>query len=287
MCRFVAYLGEKPIALARIIDFPTHSLIKQSRHALRAKHPVNADGFGVGWYNQSVDVTPAVFKSTQPAWNDQNLRHIVAKVQSNCFIGHIRASTVGNVDNLNCHPFSFDNLLFAHNGTIKNFNAIERTLLSNLCDRSYFSIHGETDSEHFFALFHHILHSNFKHKALKDMVDALLHTIEYIKTLQKAVGKNDYALLNTVLTDGKQLIATRYESSSAEQQNTLFYAVGDYVLAGLGKGLMHSTAFKKSGAIIVTSEPINEVESDWIEIPENHLLTVDDGLNVTIKSMDV
>ena len=189
MCRFVAYLGINPIALARIIDYPSHSLIKQSRRAQLGKHNINADGFGIGWYNHNIDPTAGVFKSTQPAWNDQNLHHIVDKIQSTCFIGHIRASTVGNVDQLNCHPFSFDNLLFAHNGTIKDFAAIKRKLLRSLCDLSYFSIHGETDSEYFFALFHHILHSHFKKRGLNEMLNALLHTIETINAMQKKWGK--------------------------------------------------------------------------------------------------
>lgn len=286
MCRFLAYLGKEPITLGRIIHDPPHSLVKQSRKALFGKHRINADGFGVGWYNAAVDPTPAIFKSTQPAWNDQNLRHLAAKVQSNCFIGHIRASTVGNVDQLNCHPFSFDNLLFAHNGTIKNFEAIKRALLRSLNDRSYFSIHGETDSEHFFALFHHILHTAFKTQTLTDMSNALLHTIDEIKKLQKGTGKKDYSLLNTVISDGKNLIATRYESVEEEEQNTLFYSLGDYVLPEAGKALMHDTN-QTPGAILIASEPINVNEKEWIEVPENKILIVDEEFNVSIKNIDV
>ena len=286
MCRFLAYFGKQPATLARIIDCPTHSLIQQSRHALRGKHCVNADGFGVGWYKPQIDTTPAIFKSTQPAWNDQNLRHIAAKVQSNCFIGHIRASTVGNVDRLNCHPFSTDNLLFAHNGTIKNFMAIKRKLLHSLCDRSYFSIHGETDSEHFFALVHHILHNDFKQIGPKEMANALLSAIQSINKLQKDVGKGDYSLLNTVLSDGKRLIATRYESSEAEEQNTLFYSVGDFILPELGNRLMHSTDRSNINAVLIASEPINDNKNEWIEVPENKLLIVNENFKVTMEDID-
>ena len=120
MCRFAAYLGKKPITLARIIDKPSHSLINQSRKARIGTFGLNADGFGIAWYNQNIDPIPAIFKSIQPAWNDQNLRHITSKVESTCFIGHVRASTIGNVNTVNCHPFSFENFAFVHNGTINN-----------------------------------------------------------------------------------------------------------------------------------------------------------------------
>lgn len=287
MCRFVGYLGKNKITLARIVAAPTNSLISQSQHALLGKRGLNADGFGIAWYNQSVDPTAAVFKSTQPAWNDQNLRHIAEKVQSNCFIGHVRASTVGNVDNPNCHPFSFDNLSFAHNGTIRNFAAIKRKLLDSLKDNSYFSIHGETDSEHFFALFHNILHTEFKHYGLNEMEEALLKAIKTINTLQKEVGKNDYCSLNTVLTDGENLIATRYDSSKEGPKNTLFYSVGDYVLPTTGKGLMNNSNPDQAGALIVASEPINEMETEWVEIGSNEMIIVDSDINVTVRYIDV
>jgi len=283
MCRFVAYLGKKPIPLTRIIDCPTHSLIQQSRHALTAKHLVNADGFGISWYNTTVDPNPALFKSTQPAWNDQNLSHIASKVTSNCFVGHVRASTIGDVNITNCHPFSIDHFSFAHNGTIGNFNGIKRQLLRLLCDRSYFSIHGATDSEHFFALFHHILHHNFNYIDLNNMSYALLKTMNTIKALQKKSNTNHEALLNTVLTNGNELIATRYASSNIKAQNTLFYAAGDFVLSKTGQGLMHAKNTKTIGAVIVASEPINEIQHEWIEMPENHLITVSKDLNITIK----
>lgn len=287
MCRFVGYLGLNPITLARIVAAPSNSLISQSQHALLGKRGLNADGFGIAWYNQSVDPTAAVFKSIQPAWNDQNLRHIAAKVQSNCFIGHVRASTVGNVDTPNCHPFSFDNLSFAHNGTIRNFAAIKRELLRTLNDNSYFSIHGETDSEHFFALFHNILHTEFKHFGVNEMEEALFKAIKTINALQKEIGKNDYCSLNTVLTDGRNLIATRYHSSEEAPKNTLFYSVGDYILPETGKGLMNNPKPDQAGAFIVASEPINEVDSEWIEIKQNQMIIVDSNINITIRNIDV
>jgi len=74
MCRWLVYLGDKPVPLADVITRPAHSLTKQSlrltpytpgckdsdlydaeKHLIR-NHSVNPDGFGIGWYTfQSVD----------------------------------------------------------------------------------------------------------------------------------------------------------------------------------------------------------------------------------------
>ncbi|KNE87631.1 hypothetical protein PSTG_18982, partial [Puccinia striiformis f. sp. tritici PST-78] len=61
----------EPIVLAHLITKPSHSIINQafdSRLRLDAR-PVNADGFGVGWYDPGVEnSTPCVFQAITPAW---------------------------------------------------------------------------------------------------------------------------------------------------------------------------------------------------------------------------
>ncbi len=52
MCRFAAYLGE-PLLINEVISKPKDSLIKQSSAALESDVTINADGFGIGWYNSS------------------------------------------------------------------------------------------------------------------------------------------------------------------------------------------------------------------------------------------
>ena len=111
MCRLIGYRGKTSISLSELIEKPENSLIKQSLETKLGKKGINADGFGISWYNQDIDNTPGIFKSTQPAWNDNNLKHLCNKLLSNCFLGHVRASTVGDVTINNCHPFSYKNIL--------------------------------------------------------------------------------------------------------------------------------------------------------------------------------
>src|SRR6056300_1646366 len=113
MCRFLTYFSNQPILLENLLDKPTNSLIKQSHEAKEGTHGVNADGFGIAWYDFDIDSHPGVFKSIQPAWNDNNLIHLSQKIRSPCFLAHVRASTIGDVNQNNCHPFAYENYAFA------------------------------------------------------------------------------------------------------------------------------------------------------------------------------
>ena len=77
MCRWPAYCGE-PLRPSELILHPQHSLIAQSLDSPLGAETVNGDGFGFGWYpagGRGGNV-PAVFRSVEPAWNDQNLREL-------------------------------------------------------------------------------------------------------------------------------------------------------------------------------------------------------------------
>ena len=143
MCRFIAYLGTPPLRLSSLLEEPENSLIKQSKHAQESgKRGLNADGFGIAWYQKHLTPFPALFRSTSPAWSDVNLQNLATTTASSCFLGHIRAATVGNVNLYNCHPFTYQQYSFVHNGTIRHFNIIRRAVL-NLLDDDIF----ETISE--------------------------------------------------------------------------------------------------------------------------------------------
>ena len=68
MCRWLAYHGS-PVLLDELLYKPKHSLIDQSLNARQGPHTTNGDGFGVGWYGDREE--PALYKGTDPAWNDE------------------------------------------------------------------------------------------------------------------------------------------------------------------------------------------------------------------------
>jgi hypothetical protein len=104
-----------------------NSLVGQSLHSRLGAEPTNGDGFGVGWYG--APDTPGIFHSTEPAWNDSNLRELAGHISSPLFFTHIRAAIGSAVQQTNCHPFRHDRWLFMHNGYINEFATIKRDLI--------------------------------------------------------------------------------------------------------------------------------------------------------------
>ena len=148
MCRIAAYVGP-PIPLERIIIRPQHSLLAQSQHAQEAKLSVNGDGFGVAWYGDD-DSEPGLYRDVLPAWSDGNLVSLCRMIRSRLFLGHVRASTMGETSRSNCHPFVSARWSFCHNGNVPHFPQIRRQLEADLPDALYQQRRGSTDSEMLF-----------------------------------------------------------------------------------------------------------------------------------------
>lgn len=268
MCRLVAYLSEKSIVLDEVLSIPENSLIKQSKSARLGPHGVNADGFGIGWYNFKINNKPALFKSIQPAWNDDNLEDISAKVKSHCFVGHVRASTVGDVAQSNCHPFRYENYLFAHNGTIKGFPRIRKKIINHLSEDSFALIKGQTDSETFFALV--VDYLDPKLDFINRVESAVRKAIEKILELKAEIGITEPTKLNTVFTDGNNLVATRYTSNLNEEALTLYYAI-----SGLSDGLENKYC-------LIASEPLTDCISEWHGVANNSFISINKKLDIDI-----
>ncbi|WP_205314600.1 class II glutamine amidotransferase [Nocardioides houyundeii] len=112
MCRWLAYSGS-PILLEDLLFKPDNSLVVQSKHSRLGAESVNGDGFGIGWYGARG--TPGRYRSTEPAWNDLNLRELSAQVLSDRIFAHVRATTGSPVQQTNCHPFRHGRWLWMHN----------------------------------------------------------------------------------------------------------------------------------------------------------------------------
>ncbi|EGC28667.1 hypothetical protein DICPUDRAFT_85249 [Dictyostelium purpureum] len=152
MCRFIFYLGA-PIKLSTIVSQPSHSLLVQSLHSNQSGVALNADGFGISWYVPEITPIPGVFKDITPAWSNINLRQLSRVTKSGCIMAHVRAASAGAIVNTNCHPFTFKNFSFMHNGTISYFSKLKREIYNLISDSAFELIKGTTDSEVLFALF--------------------------------------------------------------------------------------------------------------------------------------
>jgi predicted glutamine amidotransferase len=278
----MAYMGS-PIIIDKLLYQPKNSLITQSIHAKEIEEPLNGDGFGIGWYVADVNYEPVTFVSINPAWSNRNLRNLAPKIRTECFIAHVRAASVGEVSESNCHPFQYKNLLMMHNGGVENFSAIKRQIREPLTDEFYNWIKGQTDSEHIFALLLHYIYEQTQAPTADSVVLAFQKVFAYLNKLMKAHGIMEAAYLNMVVTNGLFIVGTRYVSDPKEDPLTLYHSAATHYAIQNGVSQMTVSA-DNDKAILVVSEKLSD-DKVWTLIPANHFVIVDQSLQVEIKAI--
>lgn len=286
MCRFLCYMGPE-ILLSDLLYRPKNSLILQSYKSKERKEPLNGDGFGVGWYTPQVSPTPCVFTSLTPAWNNQNLKRLSEHVKSSCFFAHVRAASPGmRVSEMNCHPFQYGRYLWMHNGTIQGFWRIRRHLRESLPDRLYNTIEGTTDSEHAFAVFLNLLGDTESQLTANDLGQVLVNTVTELEHWTAATDSDAPSYYNFAVTDGQNVAAIRYVSDPMLEPASLYFSAGrKYQCANGVCELVQCQSSEK--AVVIASERLSEDTDHWIRVAPNHVLTVNQDLEVSVKLMEI
>ena len=262
MCRLLGYLG-RSIQLDKLLYKPKHSLIVQSYQPREMTGGLlNADGFGIGWYHSQQDNLPYLYKNTLPIWSDINLPQISRYVESNCVLGYVRSATAGlAVDLSNCQPFTQNHLLFIHNGFINNFRStLYRPIRNSLDDHTYQLIKGTTDSEHIFAL----LLTQLQASPNITLEIALAKALT--KLTQLAKSHSVYFSANIIISNGSNLIASRYSNRSPVP--TLYWLRDDIIYPD---------------SVIIASEPL--FDGNWKSCPEQSIISVEENFEVNINSI--
>jgi glutamine amidotransferase len=280
MCRLLAYKGT-PIIIDELLYQPKNSLVNQSINAREIEEPLNGDGFGVGWYVPEINYEPITYVSVNPAWSNRNLRNLAPKIKTDCMIAHVRAASVGDVSESNCHPFQYKNILMAHNGGVEEFGKIKRKLRALLTDELYNWIKGQTDSEHIFALLLTYLFQYHKSISPEAVADAFEKTFRTIKQLMAENGIAEPAYLNMVFTNGLFLVATRYVSDPKEEPLTMYHSEGSRYVVENGATRLEAPQ-DNDNAVLVVSEKLTD-DKDWTMLPANHLVIVEQSLNVRVR----
>ena len=262
MCRWLIYYGDS-IKLHDILFDGHNSIIKQSYKKTFTPflgepnirdHEINADGFGVGWYNDNIN-DPCLYISTNTPWSDINIKRLSKYIESKVIFTHIRAIkplSISIVHEYNCHPFTHKNFMFMHNGDLKNFIDFKKKIINDIGDDIYKIIKGNTDSEFAFALFLELL--DYKFFLNGGYIEPLALKETIIKLMKKLIeyGNNVPMSMNFAFTDGKTIISTRFINSN-EEPPSLYYRILDT-------------------NIIISSEPVDYDES-WNYIEKNSIIT--------------
>jgi glutamine amidotransferase len=117
----------------------------EAPQSLTVQSRCQPDGYGIGTFEE--DGTPDVDRGVTPAWQDEAFAHEAKHERSRTYVVHLRYASSGPAALRNSHPFVQEGRLFAHNGVFEGLRDLEDHLGS---DRTL--VHGDTDSERFFAL---------------------------------------------------------------------------------------------------------------------------------------
>ncbi|MFD0683424.1 class II glutamine amidotransferase [Actinomadura fibrosa] len=255
MCRWMAYSGD-PIAAEDLLFRPVHSIIDQSLHSRLGATTTNGDGFGVGWYGRGT--TPALFKSTDPAWSDRNLREVAAQIDTPLLFAHVRTSTGTPVQRSNCHPFRYGRWLWMHNGAVTGFHELKRDLMMAVDAALYPGIEGSTDSEALFFL-------ALTFGLAEDPPAGVARAVGLVERLARRRRITAPVRMTVATTDGETIWIFRY--STAGESGSLFCSTEMSQVRRLYPDL---EVLRRLGteARLIVSEPLRDLPGVWTEVPE-------------------
>jgi len=258
--------GSEPVRATFWLLQAPDSLSEQSRR--------EPDGAGIGFFDG--EDRPVVSKQPLAAYDDRRFAEEAKSVQARTFVAHVRFASTGSLSVANTHPFEQAGRLFAHNGVIEDLPALE----SELGPEGMARVHGETDSERWFALITREIA-----RAGGDVAAGIASATRWIAANLPLLSAN------FVLIEADQLWALRYPNP--HELHVLERDAGGGAESGPGP-LHHrsSTGHIRVGsdelaqrpAVVVATEPMDD-DPGWRELGSGQLLHVDPQLHVTVTTV--
>lgn len=238
MCRHLAYLGP-PRSLSSLLFEPERSLEQQSwqpRH--QREGAINADGWGVGWWDHAVRPVPARYRTARPMWTDASFHSVAEVVHAGAITAAVRSATppLPVVDTGNA-PFSSGPWLFSLNGFITGFQTeLGEALRRSVSPERAMGIEGSSDTEVLFAM-------------VLDALDSGAGPGEALCRVTADVLAQTDGRLNLLLSDGHRIAASVCG-------NSLFTLADDGLAAG---------------GVLIASEPLDD-DLAWVAVPDGSLV---------------
>jgi glutamine amidotransferase len=259
MCRLFGSRSREPGAV-------THELF-HGANALRVQSREHPDGWGVGWYEDDI---PRVVRSLTPAHGDADFEKLSHFVSAHTVLAHVRKASVGRVAPENTHPFQRGPWLFAHNGTVPDWERVRGPLEALIEPALRSHLRGETDSERCFFLFLTRLRRRCDLERA-DAGSACAALAETVALVREIADRGDSKASTTFLaTDGRLLLACR-------RGRTLFISSPA------------ADADGQCGYVAIASEDPGEPPPGgrraWRLLPEEALVAVDERLRLTVTSL--
>lgn len=185
------------MSLGALLLDPPHGLLRQSWAPRRQRYgAVNADGFGVGWYDPSRSA-PARYRRDVPMWTDPSFASLAGVVRSACVLAAVRSATAGTpLDESACAPFLLrGQVLLSHNGAVPD----AARALGPLVTAAALAAVGSTVDSAFLAA--QVTDRLAAGDALADALRA---------TVLASADRAPTARLNLLATDGRSIAATTW-----------------------------------------------------------------------------
>jgi predicted glutamine amidotransferase len=273
VCRLYGFLATDATRLeCSLVEAQNALMVQSDRDRSGRRHP---DGWGIAqWREDALEV----LRSDQPAFADHTYVEVAGSVDSRAIMAHIRTATVGPVALENTHPFSYGSWAFAHNGTVGGFEHVRTRL-----DLGFYAPPwGGTDSE---TVFRWILNRMDRFgldpeapaESVEPVVALIEDSVSELIDFSIAVEAPTAPTLNFVMSDGKNLIASRFGNSL---HWTFRRGMNDCSICDTSHCEQADETYK---AVVVASEPLSNEE--WLEIPEGTVFGVNTKLETMSRSL--
>lgn len=277
MCRMYAVRSSQPQTIACPVVASPWALRAQS--ACDYKGDTHPDGWGVGWYEEGA---PHVERGTGPAASDGGFATAAQHVASTTALAHVRKASVGTVQPLNVHPFVYGPWMFAHNGTVYEYEQLSARLAAETDADLQAQRHGATDSQQMFVWLLTRMRAagaDLQRPAL-DVARVAQWTVDGVAEIirrARAVNPDSETALNFFLTDGQTLVATRW-------RRTLWMAEIPAGRRCPECGRSHAAA--APGAVVaIASQPTSH--DAWQELSDGDAIAVAGDLTVSRLRIEI
>ncbi len=269
MCRLYGFHANEPTRIECSLIHAQNALMAQS---IRDQEGLtHGHGWGVAGYPDGV---PFVEKQAWAAYHGEHFKKTASRVYARTVIAHVRRATVGAPALENTHPFEHGRWLFAHNGTVSNFDRIRDRMLEAMDPLHRDEIHGTTDSEH---IFRYLLTLEM-HEPERELRETLHVGLRQIVRWSREADPKARISLNVLWTDGQHLVGSRFN-------RTLWYLERNEIIHCpiCGRPHVHHDPKQAYRAVEVASEPITD--EAWLGVPNGTVFSVDPDVRAHFEPM--
>lgn len=273
MCRL---FGFRSAVLSR-----AHRSLVEAENALSVQAREHRDGWGIGWFHGG---DAYVIKSEAGAAGNDSFRRASERLASHAFVVHVRRATVGGLSPFNVHPFRHGRWLFAHNGTIHDFDAVHPWLDRATAPHLAEHVLGTTDTE---TIFFYLL-TRMEQHGIDPVGVAPVDTERLGVALEEGLADLRAAcpqvpIVNFILTNGAAFAANRMGRELFFATQKLSCRDAETCTWG-DKRCLHPNRYgDKVSHLLVASEKIGD-EDIWEEVPEGTMVLLSEDYRLAFRS---